>query len=198
VVEHHQRERIVAGAAAEIAERGYPAVSVTDIVRRAQVARRVFYAQFSSKEDCFFALYEAAGDAALEQVSAACAAAAGEPFPARVEAGLRSLLAYIEANREAAAAVIVAGPAVGPAINARMESLLAGFAALLRSGRGEAGSGELPETVEETVVGGLYWLLYYALLEGRPKRLSRRVPQLVDFSLIPFSGSAALGSRSPG
>jgi hypothetical protein len=79
-----------------------------------------------------------------------------------------------------------------------MESLLAGFAALLRSGRGEAGSGELPETVEETVVGGLYWLLYYALLEGRPKRLSRLVPQLVDFSLIPFSGSAALGSRSPG
>jgi hypothetical protein len=86
---------------------------------------------------------------------------------------------------------VVEGPAVGPAINGRFEKLIGEFAAMLRSGRGDAGSAELPETVEETVVGGLYWLLYHALLEQRPKRISRLRSQLVEFALIPFIGAEA-------
>jgi hypothetical protein len=85
----------------------------------------------------------------------------------------------------------VEGPAVGPAINDRFEKLIHDFAALLRSGRGDPSSGDLPGTVEETVVGGLYWLLYYALLEERPKKVARLRPQLVEFSLIPFVGAGA-------
>jgi AcrR family transcriptional regulator len=194
-VAHHQRQRILTGAARVFAERGYRQASVADIVKAAATARARFYENFSSKEDCFFALYDSATGTTLEGVGNACAASL-EGFPERVAAGIAALLAAIEADRELARACIVEGPAVGPPINGRFEKVIGDFAALLRSGRGDAGSPELPETVEETVVGGLYWLLYHALLEGRPKQISRLRPQLVEFSLIPFIGAEAAAAAA--
>lgn len=195
VVAHHQRQRILAGAAKVFAERGYRQASVADIVKAAAIARARFYENFGSKEDCFFALYDAATSATLESVEQACADSA-ESFPERVSAGIAALLVAIEAEPEAARACVVEGPAVGPAINARFEKLIGEFAELLRSGRSEVGSAELSDTVEETVVGGLYWLLYHALLEQRPKRISRLRSQLVEFSLIPFIGSEAAAAAA--
>jgi len=195
VVAHHRRQRILAGAAATISERGYRQVTVADIVKGAAIARPRFYENFGSKQDCFFALYDASVRTALERVSAACDRSAGE-FPERVRVGLKALLDFLESEPAAARACIVEGPAAGAAINERFEGLIAGFAALLRRGRSEATEPELPETVEETVVGGLYWLLYSALLEGKPKRIGRLLPQLVEFSLIPFVGAEAARSAT--
>ena len=195
VVAHHQRQRILAGAAKVFAERGYRQASVSDIVRAAAIARGRFYDNFASKEDCFFALYDAAAAATLERVGGACAAST-ESFPERVEAGIVALLEAIEADPDGARACVVEGPAVGPAMTERFDALIAGFAALLRSGRGGTEGSELPETVEETVVGGLYWLLYYALLEKRPKKVARLRSQLVEFSLIPFIGAEAAAAAA--
>lgn len=195
VVAHHQRQRILNGAAQVFAERGYRQVSVADIVKAAAIARGRFYDNFSSKEDCFFALYDSATEATLEGVGKACGEST-ESFPERVGAGIGALLAAIEADPALARACVVEGPAVGPAINDRFEKLIGDFAALLRSGRGEDGSSELPESVEETVVGGLYWLLYHALLEQKPKRIGRLRPQLVEFSLIPFIGAEAAAAAA--
>jgi AcrR family transcriptional regulator len=195
VVAHHRRERILAGAAAIIAERGYRQVTVADIVKKAAIARPRFYENFSSKQDCFFNLYDSSVAAALQKVEAACQSSEGE-FPERVRLGLKALLAYLESEPEVARACIVEGPAVGAAINDRFEGLIVDCAALLRGGRSEKTEPELPATVEETVVGGLYWLLYYALLEGKPKRIGRLLPQLVEFSLIPFVGAEAARSAT--
>ena len=195
VVAHHQRQRILTGAAKAFAELGYRQTSVADIVKSAAIARKLFYVHFSSKEDCFFALYDEAAAAALEAVDEACAES-GDDFPDRVSAGIAALLTFMEADRERARACVVEGPAVGPAITKRFEKLIDAFAALLRSGRGEEGNGELPDTVEETVVGGLYWLLYHALLEERPKQVRRLRSQLVEFSLIPFVGAEAAGAAA--
>jgi len=193
VISHHQRQRIIAGAAEIIAAQGYRNVSVADIVKAAAVARGRFYEHFSSKEDCFFALYDYGTAAALNVVEESCKGLEGN-FPERVQAGVAALLAYIEANPELARSCIVEGPAVGPAISPRFESLISGFAALLRTGRDVEGEEELPTTVEETVVGGLYWILYYALLERKPKKVGRLLAQLSEFSLIPFAGVGAIGS----
>jgi AcrR family transcriptional regulator len=196
VVAHHQRRRIVDGAAKVFAAQGYRRTSVADIVKGAAIARASFYESFGSKEDCFLAVYDLASEVSLQRVTAACEQAPSG-FPDRVVAGIGALLEAIEADPELARACVVEGPVVGPAINSRFEKLIGDFAALLRSGRDDDGSAELPETVEETVVGGLYWFLYHALLEKRPRRIKRLQPQLVEFSLIPFVGaetaSAAAG-----
>jgi AcrR family transcriptional regulator len=190
VVAEHRRQRILTAAAEIVVERGYRQVSVADIVKQAATARSRFYENFSSKEDCFFAIYDAGVEAAQQAVAEACEEA-GDGFPGRVRAGLQALLATMEEDRVLARAWVVEGPAVGPPINDRLERMISGFAALLRAGRQDEAAEDLPETVEETVVGGLYWLLYYALLEGRPKRLKSLLPQLAEFSLIPFLGAEA-------
>jgi AcrR family transcriptional regulator len=195
VVAHHQRQRIIAGAAKVFAERGYRQASVADIVKAAAIARKRFYENFASKEDCFFALYDEAIAATLDQVARACGESV-ESFPERVSVAIAALLNAIEADPDAARACVVEGPAVGSAINDRFEQLIESFAALLRAGRNGAGSSELPETVEETVVGGLYWLLYHALLERRPRKIGRLRPQLVEFSLIPFIGAEAAATAA--
>lgn len=197
VVAHHQRQRIIAAAAETFSQLGYRQVSVADIVKSAAVARGRFYEHFGSKEECFFALYDGATAAARDAVEEACTGPA-QDFPERVRAGISALISFIEDDRARARACIVEGPAVGPSINDRFERLIGDFAALLRMGRGDTDGSELPETVEETVVGGLYWLLYFALLEERPKKLSRLRPQLVEFSLIPFIGAEAAGAMAAG
>lgn len=195
VVAQHKRQQILSGAAKAFAERGYRQTSVADIVKASRIARGRFYENFGSKEDCFFALYDAATATALERVATACTAR-GEDFPEKVRAGIAALLEAMEADPDLARICVVEGPAVGPAITGRFEKLIEDFADLLRSGRGHDGSAELPDTVEETVVGGLYWLLYYALMEERPKKVTRLRPQLVEFSLIPFLGAEAAGTAA--
>jgi AcrR family transcriptional regulator len=196
VVEHHQRERILNGAGKAIAAKGYRQASVADIVRSARIARASFYENFASKEDCFFALYDQAAAGVVDHVANTCREADGVEFPERVRLGLEALLERLSTDPVLSRAIIVEGPAVGPPITSRFESLIGNFAALLRAGRPERTQAELPDTVEETVVGGLYWLLYYAFLDNRPKRIEKLLPQLTEFSLIPYIGAEAAQSAA--
>src|SRR3984957_6944617 len=81
-----QRERILAAVADVVAEKGYSAMTVEDVVGRAGVSRRTFYDQFADKREAFFAAYDA--------VSAQCMAVAGAAFvsstswPEQVRLGL--------------------------------------------------------------------------------------------------------------
>ena len=54
-----QRERLLAAVPGVVAERGYEAMTVADIVKRAAVSRNAFYRNFSDKQDCFATAHEA-------------------------------------------------------------------------------------------------------------------------------------------
>jgi AcrR family transcriptional regulator len=192
VVERHQRERILAGAGRAISQEGYRQASVADIVKSAAIARARFYENFSSKQDCFFSLYDEAAAAALSVVAEACHEASEAEFPDRVRAALEALVKHLGSDPVLARAIIVEGPAVGPPITSRFEGLIGGFADLVRQGRPDSTAVELPDTIEETVVGGLYWLLYYAFLEESPKSVEEMLPQLTEFLLLPFVGAEAV------
>src|ERR1700748_397971 len=86
----HQRARFVAALAEETMEKGYRAVTVADIVRRAGIARNPFYDNFSSKEDCFLATQDFAVEESLAR--AVEAATEVEGWEARLAAGLGALL----------------------------------------------------------------------------------------------------------
>jgi AcrR family transcriptional regulator len=61
-----------------MAEKGYAATSVADVLRRARVSRETFYQQFASKQDCFIAAHEEAAGLILANLEHA-AAPAGTP-----------------------------------------------------------------------------------------------------------------------
>ena len=63
-----QRARMIDAMAAVVAEKGYAATTVADVVERAGVSRRTFYEQFADKEACFLAAYEVGLAVVLDRI----------------------------------------------------------------------------------------------------------------------------------
>ncbi|MGI5166013.1 TetR/AcrR family transcriptional regulator [Spirillospora sp. CA-253888] len=63
-----QRTRLCAAMADVMAEQGYVATSVEDVLKRAGVSRQSFYRLFDSKADCFMASFDMAADILLRRV----------------------------------------------------------------------------------------------------------------------------------
>lgn len=189
-VVRHQRARIVAALAEEVAAQGYRAVTVADIVRRAGIARNTFYDNYSSKEECFLAAQDFAVEEALRRV----VEAAGEinSWPGRIESGLAAFLGYVASEPALARTCMVEALSAGPAALERYEESLQAFASLVRIGRKVAPHGEqLPQTLEETIVGGIFWIIYHRLVAGEAASVERLLPELVEFALTPYIGAEA-------
>jgi AcrR family transcriptional regulator len=93
-----QRERLCHAMAEVMAEKGYAATSVEDVLKRAGVSRLSFYRLFESKLDCFLAALDRAAGLLLERVTEALGAfdADGDPLE-RYE---RAVTVYLEALQE--------------------------------------------------------------------------------------------------
>jgi len=129
-----------AGLAEETVEKGYRAVTVADIVRRAGIARNTFYENFSSKEDCFLAASEFAVKEALRRV--VDAASKVDTWPARVNAGLAAFLHYVASEPALARTCIVEALSAGPAAVDRYERSIQAFVPLFRRTNFDVSTGD--------------------------------------------------------
>lgn len=189
-ITQHQRARIIAALAEETVARGYQAVTVADIVRRAGIARNTFYENFSSKQDCFLATQDYAVEEALRRV--VDAATEVESWQDRVGAGLAAFLGYVASDPALARTCIVESLSAGPASVARYEESLQSFIPLFRIGRKVSPRGEqLPETLEEAIIGGIFWVIYERIIRGETERIEELLPELVAFALTPYIGAEA-------
>jgi AcrR family transcriptional regulator len=187
-IAQHQRARIISALAEETATQGYRAVTVADIVRRAGIARNTFYENFSSKEDCFLATQGFAVEEALRRVVEA--ASKIDSWQARVDAGLAAFLHYVASEPALARTCIVEALSAGPAALARYEESLQSFIPLFRIGRKVSPHGEdLPGTLEETIIGGVFWIIYQRIILGQTEEIERLLPELVEFALTPYIGA---------
>lgn len=178
---------------------GYRAVTVADIVRRAGIARNTFYDNFSSKEDCFLAASEFAVGETKRRVAEA--ARGVDNWPLRVYTGLAAFLHYIATEPALARTCIVEALSAGPAAVESYERSIQAFVPLLRRGREVSSQGEgLPATLEETIVGGIFWIIYQRIILGQAEQIEQLLPELVEFSLTPYLGAEAArwaGSEQP-
>lgn len=186
----HQRARIIAALARETSEKGFRAVTVADIVKRAGIARKTFYENFSSKEDCFLAAQEHAMATALSRVVEA--GGTHQSWPHRVRAGLAAFLEYVAEEPALAKTCIVEALAVSPASVGYYEESQQTFVSLFRLGRDVSSQKEeLPETFEEAIVGGVFWIIYQRLVTAEAETITEVLPQLVEFVLAPYLGAEA-------
>lgn len=188
LIAQQQRERIIRAFAEEASEKGYRAVTVTDVVRHAGVARKTFYDNFASKEACFIAASEFGVKEALRRV--VDAAIQVDSWTARVQSGLAALLRYVASEPALARTCIVETLSAGPAAVGRYEHSIQAFVPLFRMGR-KVSSKELPRLLEETIVGGIFWTLHRQIVGGETERAGELLPELVEFSLTPYLGAAA-------
>jgi AcrR family transcriptional regulator len=201
-VTRHQRVRIIGALALEISEQGYRGVTVSDVVKRAGIARNTFYENFRSKEDCFLAAQEFAMSSALERVVGA--AGGIEDWPRRVCAGLAAFLGYVIEEPTLARTCMVEALSAGPAAVRYYEESQQAFISLFKLGRDVSPHGaDLPETFEEAIIGGVFWIVYQRLARAETQAIDDLLPQLIEFSLTPYLGAesareiAAAEARDP-
>jgi len=187
-VEHNQRERLIAGLATAVAERGYTAVTITDITKGARVSRRVFYANFESKEECFLAAFEVVVGHICEL--AAAAGEGAEDWPGRAIAASRTVLAFFAAEPDLARLCLVESQSAGPAVSARFHEAVHDVVPYLEQGRAERqGARELPPTTEESTLGALVMLASRKVAAGEAEKLEELLPDFAEFILAPYLGA---------
>ncbi|HET7574137.1 MAG TPA: TetR/AcrR family transcriptional regulator [Solirubrobacterales bacterium] len=191
-VTHNQRERLIAGLAEAVAENGYAGTTIAHITRHAAVSRRTFYEHFDSKDECFIAAYDAVMEQLRERVDAAFEQE--DEWPRAVRAGIAAMLEFLAAEpnlaRLAMVEALAAGPVVVDRYDAAIRSLVPYFKAG-RSGRAAEILAALSPTTEEALVGGMVSLISRRVAAGRDAELGSLLPDLVEFALTPYLGSAA-------
>jgi AcrR family transcriptional regulator len=187
---HNQRERMLLAVAEAVAEQGYPATTVADIIARARLSRRTFYEHFSDKEECFLAAYDTVVEQLLAGVGHAYEQAEG--WPQKVHDGLRAFLGALAAEPAFARMCIVEVNAAGPEARGRRDAAMRVFVDFLEPGRVEAPKGVVvPELAGEIVVGGLYEVIYTRLLRDAGAELLDLLPELLYCALVPYVGHRA-------
>lgn len=187
-VAHNQRERLIAGLATAVAEHGYNAVTITHITTEAKVSRRVFYANFESKEECFLAAFEVVVGH-IHELGAE--AVEGIPdWPRQVVAASRAGLAGLASEPDLARLCLVESRSAGPMITSRFSEAVNELVPLLRLGRAERSSERsLPDSTEESTIGALISLAYSKVSAGEAAQLEQLLPDFTEFILSPYLGA---------
>jgi AcrR family transcriptional regulator len=193
-----QRRRILEATASLVAERGYGEATIEQIVRRARVGYATFYKSYADKEQAFLALLDAAIERTLYVVEEAYDSESGG-WPEKVGAALGALLAQVAAHPDVARACLVEAPSATPEAAARHQAALARFVPLLRPGRElNPNSDRLPKTLEETLVGGVLWVINQRLVSGEAERLRALLPEALEFLLRPYVGEQEAAREAGG
>jgi AcrR family transcriptional regulator len=183
-VESSQRGRLLFAIAQVVAEKGYAAATVADIVDRASVSRTTFYEQFPDKEACFLAAFDFAVEYVLGQMREAWEAlGAGLDWRAHVRSDLTTYLNVLASEPAFARALHIEVIAAGPAALERRAQMFALFAGrtqrLHEFAREQEPLPELPESAFALHSGGIDEMIRECLRTRGPSTL----PQLAEPAL---------------
>jgi AcrR family transcriptional regulator len=182
----HKRRRMIDAMSELCAEQGYEATKIADVVRRAHVARKTLYDNFSGKEELFLAAFDTTLTDADAAVAEACEAIEVDSWKDRTEAGLGALLEFVAANPAAARLCLVEAPAATLASAARYEAAIESYIGRLREGAPTLSS--RPLTLEEALVGGIAWIVQRQIRRGAATDAADLLPELTEFVISPYRG----------
>lgn len=189
-VARNQRERLIAGLTQALYEVGYHKTTVSLIGQKASVSKSDFYKHFESKDDCFVAAYDAAIERIREQVVSACDAGTGKEWTYRVRSAVAALLDLFARDPALASIVLVEGLRAGRGIYDRYQAAVESFVVVLRQRAPQPPEGgEVPEAIDEAVVGGIASLLGRRILAGEAAFLSELFPEILEFILAAYLGA---------
>ncbi|HMH47386.1 MAG TPA: TetR/AcrR family transcriptional regulator [Solirubrobacteraceae bacterium] len=192
-----QRLRLALALIDEIADNGYHATRVADVIARAGVSRKTFYEHFANKQECLLVTFDMIADEGMRRVEHAYRQAHG--WPGRVEAAIRALFESVIDNPGALRLSLLEIAAVGPPGIARRERSLERYERFIRDALELApGDGTVSETVLMAVIGGLNRVLYRRVLRGQDAELLALVPDLTSWATSYYpTPPAILAEPSP-
>jgi AcrR family transcriptional regulator len=145
----NQRERLFGALVASLAQRGYEATTVADLVEISGVSSRTFYDLFPDKRACTLAALEAIIEAAIAYAAQTVGEGVGDPAPGgvvlparptevavdweeRARQGFDSFAQMVAAQPAAARLALIEAYAAGPEVLVPLENAVAGFEWLTR------------------------------------------------------------------
>ncbi len=177
-----QRERLLAAVPGVVADRGYEAMSVADIVKAAAVSRNAFYKNFGDKQECFATAHEVGHERLFEVLARPCDSAA--TIEERVEGSLAAGLDALASEPDVARLLFVEAPSAGEEIALRYHEWLGRYGTLLRSAAPELPPQSIPAPeVEGVIVGGIASRVASEVLNGRAAKLRDLTAPLVEYVL---------------
>jgi AcrR family transcriptional regulator len=179
-------ERVLRALAATVAEKGYPATTVAEVVERASTSQRTFYEHFANKEECILALFDAANQLLLTRILGAVAEAGEDPV-ARMREGMREFLVVIDAYPAQAQTLLVEIIGAGPAAMRRRDEIVASFAQVLfRENETQAQESVMPRFKSSldafAIVGAIAELVSRQLRLGEPEHSADLQPVIERFA----------------
>jgi AcrR family transcriptional regulator len=177
--ERNQRERLFAAMVATVAEKGYEATTVADLVELSGVSRSAFYRHFDDKQACFLAAIETMVEPTLQRL------AGDESAPAGIERARRAFESLIEmivsqpaASKMCIVEIYAAGPEGAALVDRMMDSATALAEGLLEQVPERKG---MPPELVRSIVGGIQKVIHKRLYRGQEGDLLGLVPQLWEW-----------------
>ena len=163
------KRRLLDALAASIAEDGYRATTVADIVRRARTSRRTFYEHFADKEACFVALLSDKNGDLLREVSEAVDPKA--PWELQIRQAVTAWIAAADTEPALVLSWIRDLPSLGQRARTHQREMLERFVTLVQalSDTAEikaAGMEQIPRPVAIIMLGGLRELIAWTVEDG--------------------------------
>ena len=178
-VARNQRERLFAALVAVVAEKGYEATRVEDLLELSGVSRSAFYAHFKDKEECLLAALHAFVGPTVGAIFAD-----GGPPPDEVRAR-QAFDAFINLIVEQAAAarmclveIYAAGPRAIEEIDRTTDGVQAFLSATLDQVPGREG---MPPEIVRAMVGGVRKVIHSRLYRHEEEELLELIPQMWDW-----------------
>jgi AcrR family transcriptional regulator len=184
-VASRKRRRMMDAIAELTAAQGYEATKIADIVRRAAVARKTLYDNFDGKEDLFLSAVGSTLNEMRVVVEEACEGRGGS-FEDGIVAGLEALLDFIARHPAASRMCTVEAISATPSSARLYDAAMRDFVELMR--RSSPDEADLPQTIEESLVGGVAWILQLQIRRGEAERAGDLLPELSQFVLSPYLG----------
>ena len=170
------RARMLDAMTAAVAEDGYAATSIAEVINHAHASRRTFYEQFTDKEDCYLAAYQLTTDYVTARLAEAVNDAPPE-LPERLrriyETYLRELATYPLATR----AFILEIRAAGAPSQRHRRAVYDQFAELMRI----PGSDDNP-LIRTAVIAASDELIVREITDNGTEQLNRLRPTLVELA----------------
>ncbi len=193
----NQRSRLIGAMIGEVAERGYAAVTMTELCKLAGVSTRTAYQLFVSKQAYFLATYDAIVRNAVRRIGVAYRSEGD--WQARLRAAFDAYASEVVDESKAARLVLVEALGAGPAAVARMQRTRLIFEQMVSASFSEAPDGvTMPPLLVKGIVCGVEQITRQRLLAGDAAELPALVDELLAWALSYRSpGTVGLAAASP-
>jgi AcrR family transcriptional regulator len=185
----HQSARIHRAMIEVVADQGYEAVKVRELVHLAGVSSAAFYKNFTSKEDCFLRTHDLVVRRATRRI---IASQTGEgDWRKRPRLVFDAFVHELQDDPDAAHFALIEAYAVGPAALTQARKAEATFEAMFAQSFARAPGGMVvPAMVVEGTMAGVAGVAKAHLLSGREAKLAHLNEEMEDW-MLSYPGASA-------